>query len=291
MQMISTKGITPRSGMLSAALSICTLLMYVSASSTRYALAEGMPTLTASEDALSHVQKQIVLRTEQGDPVPGISVQLALAEPTLGGPPAGPQTKTVTTDLQGRALFTSLGQQIWMVSFTGIFRGKTLQSTAEQGRAPYGHTRGGGGFPVMVQRQEEDTAATPLVVQGTPQPEVQPSLFVLMPVQDRWTPALDLALPEEHPISISGYASMQPSATPVVNIAAAASAGGHAPVAGPVTTEESGFDSLVRWFYILPVGVALIALYKGWQDRRQSSPQRWSRAEVVDDVDYSEDQL
>lgn len=278
-----------------AAFGVWALLMYASASSPQPVLAEGLPTPTPSGESVpTTVQKQIVLRTEQGERVPGIDVQLAPADPTLGGPNARAQIMTTTTDLQGIAKFTGLGQWLWMVSFTGTFRGKALQPASEQGRAPYGRTRAGGGFPVMVQRQEEDTSATPLVIQGVQQPEVQPSLFVLVPVQDHWAPSLDLALPEEHPISISGAVgapSPSSSTTPVVNIAAAASTGGRAQGVVPATDGESGLDSLVRWFYILPLGVALIALYRTWQDRKQNNLQRWSCEAGSDDVDHSEDQL
>lgn len=266
-----------RLGLLSAGLAVWVLLTDVSVSviEVSVASAESQSTPITSVDRLLTAQKQIVLRTEAGEPVQDVTVLLAPADSTAGGPEQGSSAKSATTGADGTATFTGLGQWIWMVSFSGTFRGKAIQAATEQGRASYGRTRSGGGFPVMVERQEEDTPATPVVVQGTPQPDVQPSLFVLLQDGDNWVPAIDLALSGEHPQPLGGKGSMAAQAATATSSATQISAaisgasGGPDRTAGALSVAGNNLDSLVRWLYLLPVAVALLALYRAWQERKQ----------------------
>jgi len=163
----------------------------------------GAPAALPTPD-LARVQKQIVVRLANGTAVPGLAVQLAPAALDMGGPPTGTSAQTAPTDHAGSVTFTGLGRWIWMLTVQGRFQGRALQAGAEQGRAPYGRTRGGGGFPVQVEVQEEAAAPTPVFVAGTPRPQVETSVFVLLPIGDRWAPALDLTLPGETPRPVNG---------------------------------------------------------------------------------------
>jgi hypothetical protein len=216
---------------------------------------KGQPTPVTTGD-IDGIHKQIVLRSIEGDGVPGIEVHLTPASPDLGGPLDGSLPQVATTDAQGHVTFSGLGEWIWMVSFSGTFRGRVLQPISEQGQAPWGRTRAGGGFPVMVQRQEEDAAATPMVINATPQPEVQPSLFVLVPAQEYWAPSLDLALPAEQPQPLAMTLDERSSAPPLVQASAS------------LPDQEGHIDNLIRWFYLLPLAVALFALQRAWQQGR-----------------------
>jgi hypothetical protein len=259
----------------------CALFLAVGVLPVGVVLAQTPPTPTWSGGDLSAVRKQIILRTLERKAVPGITVYLMPAAPTLGGPDEGTQSKNAVTDAQGHATFTGLGHRVWMVSFNGTWEGKAIQPAQEQGRAPYGRTRAGGGFPVVVQRQEEDTAATPVLVQGTPQPEIQPSLFVLVPVEDEWVPSLDLALPGEHPQPITGAVAVQPTGTTTTPVQVQAD-----------TTTSAGqgdISNFVGWFYALPVAVALLILYKAWQARSMSGSERYSDTHRSGSMNSSED--
>lgn len=269
-----------RLGMLSAGLAIWVLVLDMGLSAVGIAAAntgsQTTPTIfQAPADKLLSVQKQIVLRTQDGLPVPGIEVQLAPAGPKLGGPETGGEVRRAITGPDGTATFSGLGQWVWMVSFSGSFGGKAIQPVQDQGKEPYGRTRAGVGFPVVVQRQEEDAPATPIVIQdvhGTAQPEVevQPSMFVLVLVDSAWVPTLDLALPGEHPRPLSELQTTEASTE-------TSSTGAH-PSAGTsgVTTSTSGaslpgesIDGALRWLYLLPEVIGLLAVFRAWQDRQE----------------------
>lgn len=286
-----------RLGMLAAGLAVWVLLldMSVSVLGVRVAVADtgSRPTPTVltvltlltvligvPADRLPAVQKRIVLRTNEGTAVPGIEVQLAPADPTPGGPEGGAEVQKAVTGSDGTATFEELGRRIWMVTFSGKFEGKALQSHEEQGKAPYGRTRSGGGFPVMVQRQEEDAPPTPVVVQGTPQPEVQPSLFVLTSVGNIWIPTLDLALPGEHPQPLTEHETpttrpteTRPTGIQTSQMPAPGSVTGQSSTNGVVPTREGEIDNFLRWLYVLPTAIGLIAVYRAWQERRQECRQ------------------
>jgi hypothetical protein len=215
------------------------------------------PTAGPTDYGTVSVLKQIVLRTTDGEPVAGITVQLVAAGPELGGPPTGTAAQQGITDEQGSATFTNLGRWVWMATFSGTFRGRDVQPVGEQARAPWGRTRTGSGFPVMLQRQEEDAPATPVTVNGIAQPELQPSLFVLVPAQDGWAPTLDLALPGDIPEPLFPVLTTVPSATPSAPPGAQVSNG----------TADQDLSDLAQWLYILPVAVALLASYAAWQGR------------------------
>lgn len=234
----------------------------VSTSYSQAVLASAEPTPTLTNADLPAMHKQIILRTTEGKVVSGIRVQLEPADPALGGPEAGTLAMSAATDAQGAATFAGLGPWLWMASFNGTFEGRGFQPVQQQGRAPYGRTRSGGGFPVMVQRQEEDASATPIIVQGTPQPEIQPSMFVLVPVQNQWVPSLDLALPGEHPQPLIGNVTTQLTVTMVTVEHPQVQA------TGSSSTAQGDHSGFVRWFYVLPVAIALLALYKAWQEHR-----------------------
>lgn len=271
-----------KSELVAAVLVICVPLLGLSVSPLRVALATVQFTPQAD---LTSIQKQIVLRTLDGKPVSGITVQLTPADPGLGGPEVGSGSMQGITDEQGTVVFTGLGPWVWMASFSGVYEGRALQPRPEQGKSLHGRTRAGGGFPVIVQQQEEDAPATPVVVSGTPQPEVQPSLFVLFPVGDLWVPSLDLSLPGEQP---------QPLAEMPTAVAEGAAPEGGAPTeiaqtgttaVSPTLTNGTGggstFENFVQWFYVLPIGVALFALARAWRERRheeRTSPSQTSEA-------------
>lgn len=151
------------------------------------------PAPTPPVPDLSYTRLQIMLRADTAAPVPGILVQLVPASPDLGGAPAGTPALQAVTDAAGTATFAGLGRWIWMARFAGQYAGRALAPLAEQGRPPYGTTRAGGGFPVLVQAQEEDEAPTPVVIAGQVQPEIQHARFVLLAGAAGWVPTLDLA--------------------------------------------------------------------------------------------------
>lgn len=270
--------------LISKQLTACALFLAVGVLPVGIVLAQTPPTPGWSGGDLSAVRKQIILRTLGGKAVPGITIRLAPAAPTLGGPDGGAQPMSAVTDGQGQAIFTGLGYWVWMVWFNGTWEGKPVQPAQEQGRAPYGRTRAGGGFAVMVQRQEEDTAATPVVVQGTPQPEMQPSLFVLVPVEDEWVPSLDLALPGEHPQPLTSAVVAQPTGTSVTAALA------HMQADSGTSAGQSDISHFVRWFYALPVLVALLILYRAWEDRKVSGSEDASGMRTSGNLNPSEDQ-
>jgi hypothetical protein len=199
------------------------------------------------------VQKVVLVRTLGGAPVPDLTVDLAPAPATLGGPPPGTAGQHGRTDAQGMARFTGLGRWIWMVSFAGRYQERALQPLAGQGQPPYGRTRAGGGFPLAVEPQEEGDAPTPVVSAGQVQPEVQTATFVLVPTAAEWAPALDLALPPENPVPLSDWALAPVS-----------------PVAGVLTLrfpQPAAEDDLPRWLYLLAVfGFMLVGI--AWWQRR-----------------------
>lgn len=250
----------------------------------------GEPTPNLPLQELEAVRKRVVLRILEGEPVPGIEVQLMPAGSDLGGPPVAMPAQQATTDIYGSVTFSGLGEWVWMVSFKGTFRGQPLQPVSEQGLSPWGRTRKGGGFPVLVQRQEEDEAAPPLVENGVRLPEVQPSLFVLVPtqasLQEYWAPTIDLALPGERPQPLAAPSVLSASVVePLPTSASGMIAPGTVvpgtelkPQSQPEATSmgETGetVGSLVRWLYILPLAVAAIALYKAWQQRKQEQSQQ-----------------
>jgi hypothetical protein len=160
-----------------------------------------------------------------------------------------------------------------MISFSGEFQGRALQPVAEQGRPPWGRTRNGGGFPVVIQQQEEDAAATPVIVEGTPLQEVQPAMFALVAAGDFWAPTFDLALPSETPQPLSAVGTARPT-----EVAAGAPPSGNSQPAEVAST----LDSFARWFYVLPVLVALLALYRWWQERKQGGGQMGYTVEEAD---------
>lgn len=238
------------------------------------------PISTQPLQDLEDVQKRIVVRTLEGEPVPGIEVQLTPAGPELGGPPAAMLGQSATTDAQGSVLFSGLGEWVWMVSFRGTFRGSAIQPKAEQSLSPYGRTRNGGGFPILVQRQEEDEAAAPLVENGISLPEVQQSNFVLIPLQEgshqQWAPTIDLALLSERPqplTALAAPAALPNEETPTTPglIQALASTNTNQP-ATPGTSVNTG--TLVRWLYILPLAVAVVAILRALQQRIQERVQQ-----------------
>jgi hypothetical protein len=199
------------------------------------------------------VQKVVLVRTLSGQPVPALVVDLVPARPELGGPPVGATGQQGRTDAQGMARFTGLGRWIWMVSFTGQYQGRVLQAVALQGRAPYGRTRAGGGFPLAVEPQEEGDAPTPVAVAGQAQPQVQTATFVLVPTADEWAPALDLALPTEHPVPLTDW-----GLTPMSSVSG---------VSAPAPQVSDVDDNLPRWLYLLAtLGLMLVGI--AWWQRR-----------------------
>lgn len=153
---------------------------------------------------LSQTRLHIVLRTAGGQPVPGIAVEIVPAAADLGGLEGGSTLPPMLTAADGGVIVTGLGRWIWMVRFRGQFQGQPLQSVALQGQAPWGRTRAGGGFPLQVQAQEEDSAPTPVVVAGTPQPDTQTTSFVLLPSNGTWAVTLDLGDPLGTPQPLAG---------------------------------------------------------------------------------------
>ena len=130
---------------------------------------------------------------------------------------------------------------------------------------------------MMVQRQEEDAPATPVVVQGTTLPEVQPSVFVLVPVEGTWVPTWTSHSPAEHPQPLC------PRHESPDNIDSNCRAHGRcirshyssARRRRPLAEED--LDSVFRWLYLLPAAIGLFAIARAWQDwreRRQESASR-----------------
>lgn len=216
----------------------------------------GTPT---TGDGMGNIQKKVILRTVDGVTVPGITVVLAPADPELGGPPAVASVLRATTDEQGAALFEGLGRWVWVVTFSGEYQGHIMPPVGEQGRAPWGRTRAGNGFPVMLQRQEEDTSATPVTVGGLTQPEIQESLFVLVPAQDGWALTLDLALPGEAPQPLYTVPIVTSSPTETSTIAS--------PISN--SDAENDLSSFARWLYLLPAVFASFAVYTGWLSQKR----------------------
>jgi hypothetical protein len=200
------------------------------------------------------VQKVVLVRTLNGQPVPDLSVNLVPAPDTIGGPPSGVAGQHGRTDAQGMVTFTGLARWIWMVSFTGQYQGRALQPVAVQGRPPYGRTRAGGGFPLAVEPQEEGDAPTPVVRAGQVQAEVQTATFVLVPIAAAdWAPALNLALPTENPVPLSDWAL-----APVSSVTGSVTLG---------LSPPSAQDDLPRWLYLLVVfGLMLVGV--AWWQRR-----------------------
>ena len=139
---------------------------------------------------------------------------------------------------------------------------------------------------MIVQRQEEDAPATPIVVQGTPLPEVQPSLFVLVPVGRSWVPTLDLALPGEHPQPLSNFETPT-TLTSGAPLTAGAS-GAISPNTGAAPLVEEDLDSVTRWLYLVPAAIGLFAIYRAWQDWGERK-QEHRQATLPSDPDVSED--
>jgi hypothetical protein len=243
---------------LAAAGLILVLALPAAFSSPRAWAADPSPTPNLAVTPLSRwdpttVQKVVLVRTLSGAPVPDLTVDLAPAPATLGGPPAGTAGQHGRTDAQGSARFTGLGRWIWIVSFAGRYQERALQAVALQGRPPYGRTRGGGGFPLEVEPQEEGEAPTPVVVAGYVQPPAQVAAFVLVPTAAAWAPAVDLALPTENPVPLTDWAL-----APVVPVAGVVTPGSSAPTAE---------DDLPRWLYLFAVfGLMLAGI--GWWQRR-----------------------
>lgn len=152
------------------------------------------PTPPAYGD-LSRVRKAIVLRDLTGAPVAGVEVHIAPATSDMGGPldSSAFGEKSGTTDASGRVEFPGLDRYIWMVSFEGIWQGKSLQPVSEQGRAPWGRTRNGGGFTIVQEAQEDGPVPTPEVIDGVIQPMVQTTLFVLLDGGGHLIPTIDLS--------------------------------------------------------------------------------------------------
>ncbi|MDQ2805723.1 MAG: hypothetical protein M3Z04_02190 [Chloroflexota bacterium] len=197
-------------------------------------------------------QKAIVLRQLDGSPVVGVTVQLV-------DPNSAP--RQAVTDSGGGVVFRDL-TGFWTVLFSGTVQGHPIQPPADQGLPPYGTNTSGGGFLVQVEEQDEGAAATPVVVAGLVQPEVQVSRFVLLLTPSGWAITWDLAGATGAPLpytalTIGVDSALTPAGAPVAPARVAPAA--PAPVPTP--------DTL--W---LPVGGGLILsglFYLGYLRRQE----------------------
>ena len=207
---------------------------------------------------LAAVQLQLVLRTAEGTPVPGIRVELVPAAPDAGGPPAGTSAKAAITNATGMVVFAELQGAVWWARFHGTYREQPLVMYATQGQPPYGTTPGGG-FVVQTVLQEENSAPAPVI--GQPAPAVETFAFVLLPTGAGWTPALDLAAPGSppQPLGVVARATALPLLPP--------QEAGSLP---HQNTNRSPDLTLVWW--LLPLGAAGGALFVTWRQRRTEQP-------------------
>jgi hypothetical protein len=212
------------------------------------------PTPPAVPTALAAVQLQLMMRTADGAPVPGIHVELVPAAPDAGGPPAGTSAKAAITNATGMVVFAELQGAIWWASFHGIYRGQPLAAVAAQGQPPYGTTHGGG-FVVQAALQEENDAPAPVV--GQPAPAVETLAFVLLPTGAGWTPALDLAAPGSLPQPLGTVAAA--TALPLLP---------PPEVRALPTLDTNRSPDLTLVWWLLPLGAAGGALFVTWRQRR-----------------------
>jgi hypothetical protein len=233
----NSPGVGPAGGLLSAAL--LTLVATAPASISAAPGAAGGAPVAAPTPDLAPMGKQVLLRTLNGAPAPGIDVRLVPAMPAMGGPPAAASAQTARTDATGAATFGELGRWMWLVSFQGSFQGRPLQSVAAQGRPPFGRTRSGGGFPLQVEPQEEGDA--PAQVGGAGM--AQPVMFVLVPFGAGWAPTLDLGLVSAAPLPLTAPAPPAASA-------------GAPPIAASPAPADGG--DLRPPLYLIPGAAALL---------------------------------
>lgn len=152
--------------------------------------AQGVPPTEAPAPTPGPAHTQLLVRLADGTACAGIEVQLSPAPLDWGGPPAGTPGKVFTTDGKGEAAFPDLGNDLWMVSFSGNVNGRPLSPKAEQGKLPYGRTRSGDGFPL---RFTEEPQEVPGKLVGVS------TMFVLLPSPSGLIPTFDLALPDQTP--------------------------------------------------------------------------------------------
>ncbi len=200
------------------------------------------------------VPLQLLVRTSDGTPVPGIQVDLVPAAPDAGGPPVGTPAQHAITDGRGMVVFAPLQGAIWWAGFQGTYQGQPLVPLAAQGKPPYGTTRGGG-LVVQTAVQEENDAPAPVV--GQPAPAVETLAFVLLPTGAEWTPAIDLAAPDAAPHPLARTAA--PTELTFVSPPAAEF--------GAVQDTKRGPDLTLVW-WLLPVGAAGGALFVTWRQRQ-----------------------
>jgi len=215
--------------------------------------AAGEPPTPSAPD-LSQIRKQIVVRAADGSPVPGIVVQLSPATPDLGGPAAGGPGRQATTDAQGSVIFAGLGPWIWYATLAGAYQAHELQPAVDQGRPPYGFNPAGGGFPVRVEAAEDpESVATPVMIAGVPQPEVQTTGFVLLPVDQgaRLAPTYDQVLPPAAPQPLFPIDATTPPTAPPSPVIS--------PLAVPSETGESVADNGTGELVAAVIGLAIVA--------------------------------
>jgi hypothetical protein len=216
----------------------------------------------------------VLVRFEDGRPVPGVKVTLSAASPAMGGPeiygsqsPGGdpdavivspplptPQsectpvmtgTLTSVTDQSGLARFEGLGEGTWMLRFSGEVssagRAAPVVPAPIQGLFPYGRTREGGGFVERVDALNEH---------GGPNPEpVQPgvgqttSRYVLQYSAEHggWLPGLDLAPSDGTPPV--PLAQVTPVTTPELDVVDGGSRSTGDAGAGAGTATDSAAES------------------------------------------------
>jgi hypothetical protein len=173
----------------------------------------------------------VLVRFEDGRPVPGVKVTLSAASPAMGGPeiyrsqspdgdpdagivppPVNPTpqsecTPVITgtlasvTDQSGLARFERLGEGTWMLRFSGEVSsaGRTapIVPAPIQGLFPYGRTREGGGFVESVDALNEHGGPNPEPVQPGVGPTTSRYLLHYSAEHGGWLPGLDLAAADD----------------------------------------------------------------------------------------------
>ncbi len=241
---------------------VFSLALLISAITTAHA--EPTPPLAPTDLPI-----QIVVHTGDGVPVPGIVVTLHSASNDLGGPPTPEPDQQGTTGAGGQVLFRNLGHWVWYATFHGTFANRSIQEPGAQGKPPYGTNTQGNGFPLVVDPQLENEAniATPAASEPT-----TISRIVLVPAENTWIPALDLADEAATPISLpTVQAGTMPQA--VDPLTPEPSAPGNSPTSGNL------------FWLALIAGIGVLALYLRWRQQLTGEPQPEILAGSLNDAD------
>jgi hypothetical protein len=195
---------------------------------------------------------EIIVRTGDGVPVPGIVVTLHAPSADIGGSPTPLPDQQGTTGADGQVVFANLGHWVWYATFQGAFAGSAIQGPDAQGKPPWGTNPQGNGFPLVVDPQLENEAniATPAASEPT-----TISRIVLVPGENAWIPALDLADEAATPISLP-----------------TAQAGTAQQAVDPFTPEPGTAGDSPRpgtlFWVVLVGGISVLALYLRWRQQR-----------------------